>query len=183
MKIKELRVTNFRAYRKEKTILFDNLTTIVGKNDIGKSTLLEALEIFFSDNKGQVKIDKDDINKDALAEGDNTIEIAIVLGDLPSELVIDATNPTTLTDEYLLNNNGDLEIIKKYPNAGSQKVFIKASHPTNPQCRELLLKKNSDLKKILPENAHCTDLSKKCLYQKSYMGSIYWRFTARRNRN
>jgi hypothetical protein len=38
---------------------------------------LEALDIFFNDSKGVVKIDKDDINKEALSENDNEILISV----------------------------------------------------------------------------------------------------------
>ncbi len=37
--------------------MFDNLTVFVGKHDIGKSTILEALDIFFNGGKGVNKID------------------------------------------------------------------------------------------------------------------------------
>ena len=42
MKLKSLRIRNFRSYNSEITIDIDNLTVFVGKNDIGKSTILEA---------------------------------------------------------------------------------------------------------------------------------------------
>ena len=48
MKIKKVILKNFRAYKDEVVIDFENLTTFVGKNDIGKSTVLEALDIFFN---------------------------------------------------------------------------------------------------------------------------------------
>ena len=37
----------------------------------------------------------------------------------------------------------------RYPNAGTPKVFICAMHPTNPECADLLTKKDSDLRKII----------------------------------
>ena len=46
MKIKTVKIKNFRSYKDEVEIEFGNLTAFVGKNDIGKSTILEALEIF-----------------------------------------------------------------------------------------------------------------------------------------
>ncbi len=55
MKLKSLTIKNFRAYQLETAIEIGQLTTIIGKNDIGKSTILEALEIFF--NNQTVKID------------------------------------------------------------------------------------------------------------------------------
>ena len=55
MKIHSLSITNFRAYKDTTEILFDDLTVFVGKNDVGKSTILEALDIFFHDGKGLIK--------------------------------------------------------------------------------------------------------------------------------
>ena len=54
MKIVSLKIKNFRGYKDLTEIKFDNLTVFVGKNDIGKSTILEALDIFFNDGKGTV---------------------------------------------------------------------------------------------------------------------------------
>jgi predicted ATP-dependent endonuclease of OLD family len=152
MKIKSLRIKNFRGYYNETCIDFDDLTVLVGKNDVGKSTVLEALDVFFNDGKGVVKLDKDDVNKKALAEGDNIVSISVTFEELPTSVVIDSSNETTLAGEYLLNNSGCLEITKKYPNAGSAKVFIKANHPNHSDCSELLLKKNAELKKLIQTN-------------------------------
>lgn len=96
MKIKNFKIRNFRGYKGEVTIDFDNFTAFVGKNDIGKSSVLEALDIFFNDGKGIVKQDKDDINKQALAEGDTDIVITACFEELPERIVIDATNETSL---------------------------------------------------------------------------------------
>ena len=59
MKIKTIKLTNFRSYKEEITVDFHDLNVFVGKNDIGKSTILEALDIFFNENKNVIKIDKD----------------------------------------------------------------------------------------------------------------------------
>lgn len=152
MKLVKLKLKNFRGYKEETVIYIDDLTVIVGKNDIGKSTILEALDIFFNEGKGVIKLDKDDINKSALNNGDKDIYITAIFSDLPSNIVIDVTNETSFEDEYLLNKDGYLEVIKKYSNAGTAKVFIKANHPTNPQCADLLLKKITDYRKIVQQN-------------------------------
>ena len=47
MKLKSITIENFRCYEQAVTVSFEDLTTIVGKNDVGKSSILEALEIFF----------------------------------------------------------------------------------------------------------------------------------------
>src|SRR5690606_27276062 len=73
-----------------------------------------------------------------------------------------------LSEEFLLNADGDLEVIKKYPNAGKEKVFIKALHPTNDKCSDLLLKKNADLKAIVrADDIPCDNLSANAVLRKS----------------
>ncbi|MEM1484013.1 ATP-binding protein [Oscillospiraceae bacterium PP1C4] len=164
MKITSMKLSNFRSFQEEMEIVFCNLTAFVGKNDIGKSSILEALDIFFNDGKGSVKLDKDDINKHMAAEGNREICISLCFEELPNQIIIDDTNPTSLQSEYLLNVNGQLEIIKKYPNAGAAKVFIKANHPTNPSCNDLLLKKDTELKNILDQQGiECEDRVRKAI--------------------
>ena len=53
---------------------------------------------------------------------------------------------TSLEREYLLNDNGALEIWKKYPGNGKQTIWIRARHPSNESFDDLLLKKNNELK-------------------------------------
>ncbi|MGX1639948.1 ATP-binding protein [Sphingobacterium sp. NPDC055431] len=149
MKLKSVTIKNFRGYYYETTVFIDDLTVLVGKNDIGKSTILEALDIFFNESKGTIKLDKDDINKIALSQGDTEIMISATFCDLPSEVILDVSNKTQLSKEYLLNSDNNLEIIKRYPNAGKEKVYIKANHPQTDDCSDLLLKKNAELKAIV----------------------------------
>lgn len=161
MKIKSVTIKNFRGYGVATTVDFNDLTAIVGKNDIGKSTILDALDIFFNDNKGIIKIDKHDINKDCLSKGDNETIISVIFSDLPDEITIDESFKTKLSDQYLLNASGDFEIIKKYKNATTTaKVFIVANHPSNTDCNTLLCKKIADLKSIVESNSiGCTNKS------------------------
>jgi AAA15 family ATPase/GTPase len=101
---------------------------------------------------------KEDLNKKALEDGENEILIGVTFSDLPESIVIDASNETTLVDEYLLNSEGKLEIVKKYINGGSEKVFIKASHPNNTNTKDLLQKKQRDLQAIVNNNSiECTN--------------------------
>lgn len=173
MKIRTIGIKGFRGYAKYIQIKVGDLLVLVGKNDIGKSTVLEALDIFFNEGKGTVKLDKEDINKANLAMGDDCIEISVEFEDLPAAIVIDATNETTLADEYLLTETGTLRIIKRYPNAGKEKVFISAQHPTAHGCGELLLKKNSDLKKILEDQGlECQDKTRNAELRKAIWNSI-----------
>lgn len=50
MKIASLRIENFRAF-KDETIEFDNYTSFVGPNGVGKSTVFHALNLFFRQSK------------------------------------------------------------------------------------------------------------------------------------
>lgn len=152
MRINRLKIKNFRSYKDEVEIEFGDLTAFVGKNDIGKSTVLEALDIFFGESKGVIKIDKEDVNKQSLTEGNSETVIAVCFEDLPISIIIDSTNQTTLQNEYLLNTHNQLEIVKKYSNGGKEKVFVKAYHPTGENCKDLLQKSNSELKRILNDN-------------------------------
>lgn len=153
MKIHSLSITNFRGYRSTVVIPFNDLTVFVGKNDVGKSTILEALDIFFHDGKGLIKIEKNDVNIQEKRDGNQDTMISIVFDELPQKVTIDATSETTLQAEYLLNGEGRLEIIKKFHNGAAPKIFIKAQHPTNPNCTDLLLKKNAELKTIVRNNS------------------------------
>lgn len=167
MEIKNITLYNFRDYQKETTVAFNDLTVFVGKNDVGKSTILEALDIFFNENKGVIKMDNNDINVDNKDNGDNEIRISVTFEDFPEELTLDATNVTNLKDEYLLNSDGNLEILKKYPKAGKEKVFLKANHPSNSNCSNLFLKKNTELKRILTNDMNCQDKSKNAEIRKT----------------
>ncbi len=55
MYLESVSVKNFRCYKEEIEVNFDDLTTFIGKNDIGKSTSLEALEIFFNNKTVQIE--------------------------------------------------------------------------------------------------------------------------------
>lgn len=151
MKLVGFFIENFRGYKSKTSIKFDDLTTFVGRNDIGKSTVLEALDVFFNDGKGLIKLTKDDINIEQFKNGKTDIILTGVFSDIPPKVVIDATNETTLGNEFLLNRDQCLEITKCFKNAQTTaaaiKVSIKAIHPSNENCCDLLSKKQSDLKK------------------------------------
>lgn len=49
MKLAYLKIKNFRCYEDEIELSIDDLTCIIGQNDVGKSTIIEALNAFFND--------------------------------------------------------------------------------------------------------------------------------------
>ncbi len=168
MKIASLKLKNFRGYKEELEIKLDDLTVFVGKNDVGKSTILESLDVFFNDGKGAIKIDKMDVNVHEQESGNQESIITVCFTELPTQIVIDSSVETSLQDEYMLNSEGQLEIIKKYKNGSSPKIYIKAYHPCNPKCAALLLKKNSELKKIVnSEGIECENQTVNSALRKS----------------
>lgn len=166
MKIKKVVLTNFRGYRNPTEINFNDLTVFVGRNDVGKSTVLEALDLFFNEGKGVVKFDKSDLTVGSDV-GEYTIEV--VFTDFPKEVIVDASYKTSLAEEYLLNREGDLDIIKKY-SSGSKfsGTYIRANHPTNAECSDLLSKKVSELRDIVKnEGIDCSNRATNAVMRKA----------------
>ena len=142
MKLSRLRLKNFRCYEEEICIDFSDFVVLIGRNDTGKSTILDALAIFFE----ETKIEKDD----ACVSGNATdVRIICEFENLPSEIVIDAQHPTSLEQEHLLNQNGRLEIHKVYNcSLKTPKVstFALCHHPSPPQYSDLLSLKRNELR-------------------------------------
>lgn len=149
MRLLSVTLKNFRCYLNERTIRFDDLTALIGRNDAGKSSVLEALEIFF--NNDTVAIDSGDCH---VAATDRVIEITCEFSEHPSDLVLDASATTTLADEYLLSQDGTLKIRKTFKCSAAkpkEEVFVYALHPTATQYNDLLELNNAGLKKRLKE--------------------------------
>lgn len=141
MRLVKIRLRNFRCFKNEISNEFENLTALIGKNDAGKSSILEALDIFFN----EAKIDPDDGSYDGHKED---VRIICEFEDLPSSLVVDADYRTTLENEYLLNEDDHLEIHKIYNCRLSKpkpSVFARALHPTAENYNDLLLLKRTEL--------------------------------------
>lgn len=128
---------------------FDDITALVGRNDIGKSTVLEALDLFFNETKP----DEDDLNVD-VSEASQIAEIECDFSDLPEKLILDATAETSLAAEYLLRTTGVLTVRKtitfalKTPKITTQ---VLALHPVNHGYHDLLSLTNTALKSRLKE--------------------------------
>ena len=144
MKLKRLRIRNFRCYKDEIAFDFDDMTAFIGRNDVGKSTVMDALDIFLNDGAP----DKNDASRSG--DGKN-LTIICEFTDLPSSAVIDEDFPTTFQAEYLCNEQGHLEIHKTYsghiatPKCTGIAAF--ANHPTAEDSADLLQLKNQELKK------------------------------------
>ncbi|MBT2055843.1 AAA family ATPase [Enterobacter hormaechei subsp. hoffmannii] len=150
MKIAQLKLMNFRGYQNVTVDFSDDFNVVIGKNDIGKSTILEAMEIFF--NNEVVKIDIDDCN---VFSDDKTMSIQISF--IPEKLsyTID-TIPTNFKDEYLLDRNGWLTIKKSWDcskgklSASSLKTSMISNYPVNFPT-PLVNLKITELRKLLTD--------------------------------
>lgn len=149
MRLKNIKLSHFRGYRDTVEIpIEETMTGIVGRNDYGKSTILEALAIFFETDGA--KPDKSDVNCFSLADGIESFEIACEFDDLPETLVLDENVETTLAGEYLVNASGHLEIVRSYKaNSGKlERTVIRCMHPAEQALSGLLALKMADLKKL-----------------------------------
>ncbi|WP_256575239.1 MULTISPECIES: ATP-binding protein [unclassified Pseudomonas] len=149
MRLEAISVVNFRCYREEVRVEFDDLTTFVGRNDIGKSTILEALEIFF--NGDLVFMEQGDAH---VHNPDKTVSITCEFSELPSTLTLDAGAETSLASEYLLAQDGRLKIRKTFDcksKKPSAEVLVIANHPSAASCSNLLELKEKELQKIVKD--------------------------------
>lgn len=152
MELKQVRLKNFRGYI-DSTISIKNLNILIGKNDIGKSSIIDALDIYFND----VSIDFQDLNVYSGIKNPY-IEISCCFEVKPEELItLDSSvnTATTVQSEHLLNKDNFLEISKKYEcqNGKIKKPSIQiiARHPKN-FTKALICQKISELKKLAQEN-------------------------------
>ena len=143
MRLVEVKLTNFRAYRSEAAVALDGLTVLVGKNDAGKSSILDALDVFF--NEAEIE------GADCCVHSEEMdIHIVCVFDNLPTQIIIDEQHPTSLTAEHLLRADGKLEIRKVYNCAGTKGKLTSttalAFHPSGPGLNDLLGLKINELK-------------------------------------
>lgn len=151
MIVKQLYLKNFRGFS-EVTIPFnDNLNVIIGKNDIGKSTILEALAIFFETETVKIEIE------DLKVGSNSKMTIGVVFEvDPTKEYLIDSDRKTSLKDEYLLNSDGLLEIRKvwdcsKSLSAKSLSTYFVSEYFSDFKDNPLITLKIGDLKKVATE--------------------------------
>jgi len=119
MRIHSISIKNFGPFKELHETHLGNLATIVGKNDVGKSSILRAIKLFFEDRP---KIELDDIHDGASPDEDVVIEIAF--SSLPQTIQIEEGVETTFKEEMLLDENEKLVIRKTYSHNDPTKVKI-----------------------------------------------------------
>lgn len=143
MRLKTVKIANFRCYKAPIFLSFEDLTTLIGRNDAGKSSLLDALDAFFNDKP----LDKNDASKGGDAKA---VTITCSFDNLPAQLVLDESSMTNFAGEFLLNSDGDLEITKVYncsiEKPKISKLSVRAVHPLDELVKDLLTLKLDELK-------------------------------------
>jgi len=153
--LRKVKLKNFRGYDDCEINFSKNITALIGKNDIGKSTILEALEVFFSDAPHKL-LDVSDLCVTAI---DNEIEITTYFELFEDEyaVIIDSSHPTDFREEYLLNKDGLLELKLSVKvnrdvsliTAGSVVRSLIAYYPTVFIKKPLITLNNTALKKFV----------------------------------
>lgn len=146
MKLEKFIIKNFRGYTEQK-VEFTDFTTFVGINDAGKSTILEALDIFFKNSK----IERSDRKIGSIED----VELTAYFSDLPNSIVLE-TVPTTFDEEYLTLKDIDANeyfVLKQKYSGESLKLseFIVSTFPTNESVQDIHTLKINELKKKFPD--------------------------------
>ncbi|PEJ12097.1 ATP-binding protein [Bacillus toyonensis] len=157
MKLRSLCLKNFRGYTEALIDFDENMNVIIGKNDIGKSTIMEALEIFFNGDNRDTLV-KAEINDCNIYCSDKKMEIGAKFSFEEHEItIVDTSNPTSLKEEFLLNEDGLLEIRKVWDcsknslTSNSLTVYLVANYP-DTILYHLITLKQRDLRKLLENN-------------------------------
>ena len=157
MKIESLRIENFRSF-KDETILFDNYTCFVGVNGSGKSTILNALNVFFR----QYKDSKTDLSKLTIEDFHHKkikdpIKITVTFTDLSDDAkndLSDYTRQDKLIVSSVATYDPDLELaeVKQYGNRlGFQKFRKYFEADKNGEKVSELKKIYEDLQRLYPD--------------------------------
>lgn len=117
MRVNRIFIQGFRAFKDGTDIVVGSLTTIVGKNDTGKSSILHALDIFINGSP-----DDGDFNRDQ--DPDAPIIIQLSFSDLPNSVQLEEGIETDLQTENLLDSHSNLTIKKTYTRKNPKKPKV-----------------------------------------------------------
>jgi len=147
MKLDQIILKNYRGFSGEHRVPVGKMTALVGRNDAGKSSILDALGTFFE--HPLCKLDASDIC--VFANDSLEMRVGCVFSDLPEKIILDATVKTDLAGEYLLNADGKLEVHKVWTIADGKlaraRTVVIAQHPQAEGFESLLHAKRPALQK------------------------------------
>lgn len=141
MQLESIKLSGFRGHGEAISLSVESsTTTIIGRNDAGKSSILEALDVFF----GGAKLELSDFTVGTV----DPVEISCTFSQLPPTVVLDADRSTALDAEYLLDGQSNLTLIKSWSRGKltSPNVYALAAHPYFGEDVDLLNSKLPALK-------------------------------------
>lgn len=147
MKVREVRFQGIKGAQQPVQVqVEEDLTLICGRNDAGKSTILEVLNHFFNSKK---------LTQETFTvfegESTNAAWIEVDFADLPSEVIIDSSAETTLDAERLINKDGHLTVRRSFTSSTVTESIV-AKHPVLVETGQSLLElKLPDLSKLVGE--------------------------------
>lgn len=116
MRAVRVAVQGFGPFRERVSIPLEPFTTIVGKNDVGKSFFLRALDLFLND----VQFPPELAHVPRIEGLDPYVELTFT--EFPTALELESGVPTTLTEENLLDRDRLLTVRKTYSPPDPKKV-------------------------------------------------------------
>ncbi|MDY9926896.1 ATP-binding protein [Methanosarcina sp.] len=152
MKLRRIEIENFRGFSTSIEVEIDDFTAFIGRNDIGKSSIFAALNIFL-EGEG-TKIDQDD---GCIYGNPSKVRISCEFDTLPDKIILDDQFETNLEQEHLLRENGRLRISKIYDCSKSKitpDIYIDTeNHPVDIDGNSLLPLTLQELKRKAKEAA------------------------------
>ncbi len=120
MRITRIRIENFGPFERLEEIKVGNLATFIGKNDVGKSHILKALDIYFENSK----ISESNVCLTTDENVDTIIEVAF--DEIPENIQLEENISSCFQEEKLVDENGLLRIKKVYPrsNLGKPQTIL-----------------------------------------------------------
>lgn len=113
MKLKSIRIENFQSISTSASVSIRDLTVLVGRNDVGKSTVLKALNLFLNG----VAPSEDSSNGTTESK-----VIAVELAFLPTKnpIIIDEAIETSFEGEGLLDEHGLLRVRREWDTSSTK---------------------------------------------------------------
>lgn len=71
MRLERIYLRNVRAYQGDAELIFSDLTALIGRNDVGKSSILDALGVLFDHEACKIEIE----DRNVFAKDDDPIVI------------------------------------------------------------------------------------------------------------
>lgn len=123
MRLVWVEISGFRGYAEPVRVEIErNLTLLLGRNDAGKSSILDALELYFSGGKPD--------RFDFTVGGSGPVRIDCAFDELPPTLVLDESARTTWAAQRLLSEDRLLVVRREWKShAAAPVTSVLASHP------------------------------------------------------